>query len=182
MPKIEGEHETRTEDPTQCEELADFSCGNGETQAEKTVNRIVKSLYATPLEDAPEQTVRVTREAASGKLIGLATIEPSGYLHRAVPEHERIEAVYLFVIALHADYRGRYTTQEGKPLSEVLIDDALAHIAEVTDEMPPVHAVVHPENGPSRSLIESRGFRLAIEKEEILYYRPRGLPLEEERI
>jgi hypothetical protein len=59
--------------------------------------------------------------------------------------------------------------------------DALDYIdSDTASEMPPVQAIIDPQNAPSRSLCEHFGFIQPIMTEPDLWYvRPRGLPLEE---
>lgn len=180
MPTIAGELQTSTEDATQCEGLADFSCGDGRLIAEGAVNRIVAGCRNGKL---GESTLRVTRELPQGALVGLAAIEWPGLLfrHPSLDGDAYADAAYIVVLSLAEDYRGGYRTKDGEPLSHVLMGDALRHIASESDgEIPPVQAIIDPNNGPSRALADHFGFiQPLVTKPDLWYVRPRGLPLEE---
>jgi hypothetical protein len=182
MPTIAGELQTSTEDATQCEDLADFSCGDGRLAAEGAVNRIVTSCRNGKL---PGITFRVTREypPESGSLVGVSAVEWPGLVlrHPGLQGDAYADAAYIAVLSLASAYRGGYRTKEGEPLSHVLMDDALRYIAtESEGEIPPVQAIIDPSNGPSRTLVERFGFIQPLPTEPDLWYvRPRGLPLGE---
>jgi hypothetical protein len=180
MPTVAGELRTSTEDATQCEDLADFSCGDGRLTAEGAVNRIVASCQNGKL---PGATLRVTREYPPGALVGLSAIEWPGLVlrHPELNGDAYADAAYIAVLSLTEAYRGSCQTPAGEPLSHVLMKDALAHIAsESGGEMPPVQAIIDPSNDPSRVLVEHFGFTKPLPTEPDLWYvRPRGLPLEE---
>lgn len=180
MPSVVGELRTSTEDATQCEDLADFSCGDGRLTAEGAVNRIVASCRNGKL---PDTALRVTREHPPGALVGLSAIEWPGLVlrHPELNGDAYADAAYIAVLSLAAAYRGGYETPAGEPLSHVLMKDALGHIAsESGGEMPPVQAIIDPNNGPSRTLVEHFGFIKPLPTEPDLWYvRPRGLPVEE---
>jgi hypothetical protein len=180
MPTIAGELQTSTEDATECEDLADFSCGDGRLSAEGAVNRIVTSCRNGKL---PGVTLRVTREHPPGSLVGVAAVEWPGLVlrHPGLKGDAYADAAYIAVLSLTSAYRGSYRTKEGEPLSHILMGDALRHIASKSDgEIPPVQAIIDPGNGPSKALVEHFGFIQPLLTEPDLWYvRPRGLPLEE---
>jgi hypothetical protein len=179
MPTIAGELQTSTEDATGCDDLVDFSCGDGRLAAEGAVERIVAGCRAGKL---PNVTFRVTREVPPGTLVGVAAIEWPGLVlrHPSLNGDAFADAAYIAVLSLNEAYRGGYQTNEGKPLSHVLMTDALRHIGLKADsQMPPVQAIIDPRNRPSLALCEHFGFIQPIETEPDLWYvRPRGLPLE----
>lgn len=180
MPTIAGELLTSTEDATKCEDLVDFSCGDGRLPAEGAVERIVAGCRAGRLRDV---IFRVTREAPPGTLVGVTAIEWPGLVlrHPSLNGDAFADAAYIVVLSLSAEYRGGYRTQRGEPLSHVLMTDALQHIgSEAEGQMPPVQAIIDPQNARSRALCERFGFIQPIVTEPDLWYlRPRGLPLEE---
>ncbi|HEV7515779.1 MAG TPA: hypothetical protein VGR07_05725 [Thermoanaerobaculia bacterium] len=180
MPTIAGELRTSTEDPQECEDLVGFSCGDGRLAAEGAIERIVSSCRTGKLPDA---TLRVTREMPQGALVGVTAIEWPGLVLRnpLLNGDAFADAAYIAVLSLVEEYRGGYRTQEGEPLSHVLMKDALDYIdSDTASEMPPVQAIIDPQNAPSRSLCEHFGFIQPIMTEPDLWYvRPRGLPLEE---
>jgi hypothetical protein len=180
MPTVAGELRTSTEDATDCEDLAEFSCGDGRLAAEGAVNRIVAGCRNGKL---PGATLRVTREHPPGALVGLSAIEWPGLVlrHPNLNGDAFADAAYIAVLSLAEAYRGSYETATGEPLSHVLMKDALGHIANKSGgEMPPVQAIIDPKNGPSRVLVEGFGFIKPLPTEPDLWYvRPRGLSLEE---
>jgi hypothetical protein len=179
MPTIAGKLQTSTEDAAECDELVDFSCGDGRLAAEGAVERIVAGCRAGKLQNV---TFRVTREVPAGTLVGVTAIEWPGLVlrHPSLNGDAFADAAYIAVLSLSEAYRGGYRTKEGKPLSHVLMTDALRHIgSEIDGEMPPVQAIIDPQNRPSKALFEHFGFIQPIETEPDLWYvRPRGLPLE----
>ncbi len=179
MPTIAGELRICTEDATECDDLVDFSCGDGRLSAEAAVDRIVAGCRSGKL---PDVTLRATRELPQGALVGIAAIEWPGLVlrHPDFPGDAYADAAYIAVLALSEQYRGGYQTQGGEPLSHALMADALRSIASAVEgEIPPVQAIVDPLNVPSRSLCEHFGFIQPIVTEPDLWYvRPRGLPLE----
>jgi len=180
MPTIAGELQTSTEDATECDDLVDFSCGDGRLEAEAAVERIVAGCRSGRLSGI---TMRVTREVPPGALVGISAIEWPGLVlrHPDFPSDAYKDAAYVAVLALNAQYRGGYQVQNGEPLSHALMADALRFIASAVDgEVPPVQAIIDPRNAPSRALCEHFGFIQPIVTEPDLWYvRPRGLPLEE---
>lgn len=180
MPTIAGELRTSTEDATGCNDLVGFSCGDGRLVAEGAVERIISNCRAGKL---PGATLRVTRELPQGALVGVTVIEWPGLVlrHPSLNGDAFADAAYIAVLSLAEEYRGGYCSKEGEPLSHVLMTDALKYIDSDTEgEMPPVQAIIDPQNAPSRSLCEHFGFIQPIETEPDLWYvRPRGLPLKE---
>jgi hypothetical protein len=181
MPTIAGELSTSTEDATECADLAEFSCGDGHLAAEGVVERIISACRTGEKEVV---TFRVTREMPPGHLVGLAAIDWPGLVYRspAFPRDAFEDAAYIAVISLAARYRGGYTTADGKPLSHVLLADALEHISadSESEEMPPVQAIIEPANVRSRALFEHFGFiQPVVTSPDLWYLRPRGLPLGE---
>lgn len=180
MPTIAGELQTCTEDATECDDLVDFSCGDGRLSAEAAVERIVAGCRSGGL---PGVTLRATREVPPGTLVGITAIEWPGLVlrHPDFPGDAYADAAYIAVLTLSEQYRGGYRTQDGEPLSHALMADALRSIALAVDgEIPPVQAIVDPLNAPSRALCAHFGFIQPIVTEPDLWYvRPRGLPLGE---
>lgn len=178
MPTIAGELRTSTEDASECDELTGFSCGDGRLAAEATVERIV-AAYCSGEQNA---TLRVTREMPEETLVGVVAIEWKGPVLRnpLFPVDAFGDAAYIAVLTLSEHYRGGYKTQESTPLGRALLLDALRHISEVTDgAIPPVQAIIEAANAPSRALFESFGFKQPIiTSPDLLYIRPRGLPIE----
>jgi hypothetical protein len=178
MPKIAGGVETHTVDPTQCADLPDFSCGDGRLGAESVVNRIVQSYGAGK---HPDNTVRVTREVLTGKLVGVTAFERGGYRHPALAGKEYANPFYLAVLSLEAAYRNGFTDEQGTPISRLLLIDALEQISyQGGPPMPSVQTVIDRENKRSWALAEAYGFELAFEQGNRLYVRPEGLPIDEE--
>jgi hypothetical protein len=179
MPTIAGELRTSTEDATQVEDLAEFSCGDGRLAAERTVENIVAAYHS----GRQQATLRVTREVPDGALVGVVAIEWKGAVLRnpLFPVDAYSDAAYIAVLTLSGQYRGGYTTQDGASLSHALLLDALQHIADVNDgSMPPVQAIIEAANAPSRALFESFGFTQPIvTSPDLLYIRPRALPIQE---
>ncbi len=176
MPTIEGELQTRTEDAERCAELSHFSCGDGRLDAEGVVESIVAEHHAG---EHPLATLRVTRLLPSGSLVGLTAIEWKGvhFEHPLFPMAAYRDAAYVAVIALSAQYRGGYTSCDGLSLSDVLLIDVLRHIClSRNGTMPPVQALIAPDNWPSRNLFARYGFVQPIVTEpDLLYIRPRNL-------
>jgi hypothetical protein len=179
MPTIEGELRTSTEAATECDDLDGFTCGDGRLVAEAAVGRIVNGCRKGKL---PNATLRVTREMPAGALVGLAAIEWPGLVlrHPALNGDAFSDSAYIAVLSLAKEYRGGYETPGGEPVSHVLMRDALKHIAAKAEgEIPPVQAIIDPNNAPSQNLCEEFGFVRPIETEPDLWYmRPRGLPVE----
>jgi hypothetical protein len=178
MPTIAGELETCTEDATNCDDLVDFSCGDGRLPAEQTVEKIV-AAYRSGRQSA---TLRVTREMPCRTLVGLTAIEWKGPVLRnpRFPMDGYGDAAYIAVLTLSEQYRGGYRSKGGTPLSRVLLIDALHHIADRNGgAVPPVQAIIESANAPSRALFESLGFEQpVVTSPDLLYVRPRGLPIE----
>jgi len=176
MPTISGELETSVEDPTTCVELADFTCGDARRHAEDVVEMIVGQLSRG---ERPRATMLVTREVPSGTMVGLSAIEwePVVIQHPSFPADAYQDAVYLAVLALSEPYRGRWTSIDGQPLSEVLLNEAYCQIASArSDGMPPIQAFVDPGNTPSLELTRNQGFEIQMEwLDELLLVRHRGL-------
>lgn len=177
MPVISGKLRTSTEDPADCADLSAFSCGDGRIGAEQTVNEIIEGYAAGA---APPPTLRVTREHPSGDLIGLVAIENEGvgYEHPLFEMPDWSDPIYIAVLTLSARYRGGYVTQEGTPVSHILLRDAL-HFAASRENgvVPSMQAVIAPDNRPSRALFSGHGFEAIPTAPELLYIRPKGLPL-----
>jgi hypothetical protein len=178
MPTISGELETAVEDPTTCAELVDFTCGDARRHAEDVVEQIIEQLR---MGERPEATMLATREVRTGTLVGVSASEPNPILVESAqfPMSAYQDAIYLAVITLTEGRRGRYTSADGQPLSEVLLNEALCEIASAySDEMPPVQAWVDPENAPSLDMAMAHGFEVQLEEpHELLLVRPRGLGL-----
>lgn len=178
MPAIEGELRTFTEDADACAaDLAGFTCGDGRIGAEHTVDRIVGS-YAAGQNSVP--TLRLTRELPEGKLVGLVAIEDGGvgYAHPLFEMPDWKDPVYIALLSLSSDYRGGYVTQDGTPLSHVLLRDALQFLAAREDgAIPSTQAIIAPENTLSRRLFEDHGFEMIPTTPELLYVRPKGLAI-----
>jgi hypothetical protein len=176
MPTISGELHTAVEDPRMCAELADFTCGDARRHAEEVVEQIIGILHRG---EWPSATMLVTREMPSGRMVGLSAIrwEPVRVQHPSFPEDAYQDAVYLAVLTLCEDFRGRYTSREGQPLSEVIANEAYCHITSLRpDYMPPIQAWVDPDNTPSLDLSKAEGFEIHVEwPNELLLVRPRGL-------
>jgi hypothetical protein len=180
MPAIAGELRTSTEDAAVCPGLADFSCGDGRIKAEKTVDGIVED-YANGL--IASVTLRVTREYPSKRLVGVVGIEDGGvgYDHPLFQMEDWTDPVYLAVITLSASYRGSYVSRDGVPLSRVLMRDALEFLASREGGVvPSVQAVIAKENSPSRALAQFFGFEMIPTAGDLLYVRPKGLPIRSE--
>ncbi|HEX3433129.1 MAG TPA: hypothetical protein VHT25_03605 [Solirubrobacteraceae bacterium] len=176
MPTISGELQTAVENPATCVELVDFTCGDARRHAEDTVELIVEQLRKG---ERPQATVLVTREVATGTLVGLSAIEwePVRVQHPSFPMDAYQDAVYLAVLTLSEPYRGRWTSMHGQPLSEVLMNEAYCQIAAIRgDGMPPVQAFVDPGNTPSLALTRGQGFEVQVQwPNELMFIRPRGL-------
>ncbi|HEY2537383.1 MAG TPA: hypothetical protein VGI24_10420, partial [Solirubrobacteraceae bacterium] len=159
MPRIEGELWTTTETPEQCVELASFSCGDKRHGHEATVERIV-GYYRDG--EIPAATLRVTREAPSGGLVGLSILTfRAGPIirHRLISEAEYENATYVHVLALSANYRGGFTYKSDDTLlSDFLITETLGYINEHEDGMPIVQALIEPGNERSREMCFRNGF------------------------
>jgi ribosomal protein S18 acetylase RimI-like enzyme len=156
-------------------DLAGFTCGDGRIDAEQTVDQIV-GHYAAGENSVP--TLRVTRELPAGNVVGLVAVEDGGvgYAHPLFEMPDWKDPVYLAVLTLSAEYRGGYTTQDGTPLSHVLLREALQFVAEREEgPIPSVQAIIAPENTLSRRLFEGHGFEMIPTTPELLYVRPRGL-------
>ena len=181
MPTIAGELHTSTEDATDCDDLAEFSCGDGRLAAEGAVERIVGNCRIGKL---PDVTLRVTREMPQRALVGVTAIEWPGLVlrHPSLNRDAFADAAYIAVLSLAEEYRGGYRSKDDEPLSHVLMKDALQYIDSETDgAIPPVQAIIDPQNVPSRNLCERFGFMQSIPTEPDLWYvRPRGLPLPED--
>ncbi len=182
MPRLKGELQTTIEDPTTCEGLADFVCGDGTQHAEDVVEAIVRQIRAG---ERPSATFLVTRVLPSGALVGISAIQWRGVVveHPDFPSDAYQDAAYIAVLSLHKSYRcrgERWTCCRGRPLSEVLLREALTHIALTagTSFIPPVQAFVDPNNDPCLDLIRDHGFEVQMEwPEELLLIRGRDLPL-----
>jgi len=180
MPIIEGTLQTDTEVAAECADLAAFSCGDGRLPAaEDDVNAIVAELHGG---DYPDAVLRVTREMPVGTLVGIAAIEPrKGPIidHPVIPEKDNEDAAYVVVLTLSGGYRGSYTCKDGRPLSEVLVLEALRYLVTENDgAIPPVQAVIARANTPSREMVERYGFVNPIETiGDRFYIRARNLPL-----
>jgi hypothetical protein len=177
MPTVVGELRTSTEDAADCPELDGFSCGNGRIEAEETVEDIVGD-YASGLNSFV--TLRVTREYPKGNLVGIVGIEEGGvgYDHPLFQMEDWKDPVYLAVLTLGADYRGRFATQNGTPLSHVLMRDALEFLAFRNGGIvPSVQAAIARENAPSRALAQTFGFEMIPTLGDLLYVRPKGRAL-----
>lgn len=177
MPVIAGELRTSTEGAADCSGLDEFSCGDGRIDAEETVEDIVGD-YAGGLNSFV--TLRVTRELPKGDLVGVAGIEDGGvgYDHPLFQMDDWKDPVYLAVLTLSAAYRGRFVTQDGTPLSHVLMRDALEFLSSQNGGVvPSVQAVIAQENAPSRILAQAFGFEMIPTLGNLLYVRPKGLPL-----
>jgi hypothetical protein len=178
MPTISGELITAVEDPTACAELAELACGDARLHAEEVVEQIIGILRRG---EWPSATTLVTREMPSGTIVGLSVIrwEPISIQSPDFPADAYPDAVYLAVLTLAERFRGRYTSRDGQPLSEVLANEAYCHIASVrTGEMPPIQAFVDFDNAPSLELTRKQGFEVHMEFDdtrELLLVRPRGL-------
>ena len=113
--------------------------------------------------------------------MGLAVIEWPGLVlrHPSLGGDAYADAAYIAVLSLSRKYRGGYRTQKGEPLSHALMVDALRHIGSVADgEIPPVQAIIDPQNGPSRDLCEHFGFiQPFVTEPDLWYVRPRGLSI-----
>lgn len=177
MPRVTGELQTCSENASESADLTRFSCGDGRSSAEATVNEIVAS-YATGLNSFA--TVRVTREMPSGALVGLVAIEDGGlgYDHPLFRMKDWKDPVYIAVLTLSATYRGGYLDKDGNPLSHTLLRNALQFIAaREGGPVPSAQAVIAPDNEPSRRLFEAFGFEMIPTTPELLYVRPRGLAI-----
>jgi hypothetical protein len=180
MPAIEGELRTFTKDKDRCGvDLAGFTCGDGRIGAEQTVDRIVRS-YAAGQNSVP--TLRLTREFPEGKLVGLVAIEDGGvgYAHPLFEMPDWKDPVYIALLTLSSDYRGGYAAQDGTPLSHLLLRDlrdALKFVAARDGAIPPMQAVIAPENRLSRRLFEEHGFEMIPTAPDLLYIRPRDLAI-----
>jgi len=179
MPTIAGELQTRTEDPTACDGLSDFRCGDGRLKAEAAVEDIVAEYRSG--EDLSVIT-RVTREFPSGAIVGVAGIKRRGLRlrHPRLREDAYRDAALIEVVALSAPYRG-HATSNGQPLSQLVLTDALSHIASISDEgIPPIQAVISPENRPSIAMVETHSFVMLDPPTlpDRLYVRPRDLRIE----
>lgn len=178
MPTIPGELRTAVEDPTTCAELADLTCGDARLHAEDVVEQIIGILHRG---EWPSATMLVTREMPSGTMVGLSAIrwEPISVQSPDFPADAYQDAVYLAVLTLTERFRGRYTSRDGQPLSEVLANEAYCHIAAArSGEMPPVQAIVDFDNGPSLALTRTQGFEVHMTFEdtrELLLVRPHDL-------
>lgn len=177
MPTISGQLQTAVEDPTTCAELVDFTCGDARRHAEDVVEMIIGQLSKG---ERPGATVLVTREVATGALVGISAIEwkPLTIQHPSFPTDAYQDAVYLAVLTLSESYRGRCTSLQGQPISEVLANEAYCEIASVRNDggMPPIQALVDPDNAPSLAMTKGQGFEIEVEwPNELLLVRPRGL-------
>lgn len=130
----------------------------------------------------PDATLRVTREMPQRALVGVTAIERPGLVlrHPSLNGNAFADAAYIAVLSLAEEYRGGYRSKDDEPLSHILMKDALRYIGAKTEgEIPPVQAIIDPQNVPSRSLCEHFGFIQPIVTEPDLWYvRPRGLPLD----
>ncbi|MHB1468850.1 MAG: hypothetical protein ACYCU0_09630 [Solirubrobacteraceae bacterium] len=173
MPKIDGELSTATETPGQCAELMSFSCGDKRHQYEATVEQIVGYFRRGEI---PGATMRVTREAPSGNLVGLSimTFKAGPILrHRLIREDEYKDATYVHVLALSAAYRGGFTyTDDNVPLSDFLIGETLRYIDEYEGKTPIVQALIAPDNERSRDMCFRNGFEQPfVTAPDLLYVR-----------
>jgi len=177
MPTVAGELRTSTEDAADCPGLDGFSCGNGRIEAEETVEGIVGD-YASGQNSFV--TLRVTREFPGKDLVGVVGIEEGGvgYDHPLFQMDDWKDPVYLAVLTLSASYRGRFVTQDGTPLSHVLMRDALEFLASRNGGIvPSVQAAIAQENAPSRVLAQAFGFEMIPTLGDLLYVRPKGRAL-----
>jgi hypothetical protein len=177
MPTISGELQTLVEDPRTCADLADFTCGDASSHVEDVVEAIVEQLRAG---ERPNATLLVTREMPERRLVGLSAIEwqPIPVLHPAFPSEAYSDAVYLAVLALSEPYRGRFTNGSGQPLSDVLLNEALAHIAATKGGVPPIQGFVDPTNTPCLELVRGYDFEVHIEwPNELMLVRQRDRAL-----
>jgi len=112
-------------------------------------------------------------------LVGIAAVEWPGLVlrHPSLNGDAFADAAYIAVLSLAEEYRGGYRTQADEPLSHALMKDALQYIETSAEgEMPPVQAIIDPQNSPSRRLCEAFGFTQPIITEPDLWFvRPRGL-------
>jgi hypothetical protein len=176
MPIIAGELQTYTESLAGCHDLDDFSCGDKRHSYERTVERIVSAHRNG--RGHPGATLRVTRELPARTLVGLSII-----LWRAGPKvrHDLLpadlyqDATYIDVIALSEGYRGEggFTCQDGTPVSDFVLIEALRYIEEHEGAMPIVQAVIEAENGPSQELFRRHDFEQPIVTQpDLLFVRP----------
>lgn len=180
MPTLAGELQTHTEDAASCVGLPDFRCGDGRLRAEAAVEEIIEEYRSG--EDLSVVT-RVTRELPSGAIVGIAGIKRRGLRlrHPRLQEDAYQDAALMEVVALNAPYRGRYETRAGQPLSQFILVDALNHVASFSDGgIPPVQAVISPENLPSQAMAEAQGFVMLDPPTmpDRLYVRPRNLKID----
>lgn len=181
MPAIAGELRTSTEDAADCSDLDAFSCGDRRIEAEETVEDIVGE-YSNGLNSFV--ILRVTRELPKGDIVGVVGIEEGGvgYDHPLFQMDDWKDPVYLAVLTLSAAYRGRFVTQDGTPLSHVLMRGALEFLSSRNGGVvPSVQAAIAQENTPSRALAKAFGFEMMPTLGNLLYVRPKGRPLPNQR-
>jgi ribosomal protein S18 acetylase RimI-like enzyme len=96
--------------------------------------------------------LRIAEDPANGALIGVCATHA-----RTIGEDP--DAAYVLVIGVNAPFRG-FRTAAGIGMGDVLLLDALAQIRERWggDVMPPVWALIAPENARSHALFERHGF------------------------
>ncbi len=173
MPIIEGELQTYTETALICSELVHFSCGDKRHAYEATVERIVALYRDGGL--SGDVTLRVTRELPSRTLVAVSIISwKAGPIirHRLIREAEYRDAAYIDLIALSEQYRGRFTCQDGTPLSDFVVRETLGHIEEHETVMPIVQALIEPDNDDSRDMCFRHGFEQPfVTSPDLLYIR-----------
>lgn len=173
MPRIEGALRTETEDPSTCDGLGDFSCGDGSLgPVEDEIEELVRDIRAS---NWPEAVFRVTRELPNRRIVGVAAIEPRrGSLFDDARLSAFRDAAYVGVLALSAEYRcrgERYTCAHGSPLSDVLLSHTFRYLADFNQGvMPTVQAAIAKNNHPSRRLVERYGFEIPIPTIGAAYY------------
>lgn len=127
-----------------------FSCGRRGRPWETTVNHWVEGVYRGR---AIEAQRIIALEDPSGATLGLVSLKPRSL--QLPGRGEVLERVpYIHMLAVDRRHQRRGVGSE-------LVVTALAEVAREWPEGPrrPAWTLVHPRNGPARTLLERHGFR-----------------------
>jgi ribosomal protein S18 acetylase RimI-like enzyme len=150
-------------DPTREHLLLDFSCG-GSTPYEREVDEIVEQYRNG--HQAPFLQFTMAHGPRTGELYGVCAV-----FARWLPDVSPA-AMYVGVIGVAEGARGRRLPGDVR-LGDRLLEDALARVDASWLAVPPVWALIDPENHPSLKLFARHGFsELPLRGKYAVVYRP----------